>query len=401
LKIFVRHCHDAETSQRVEKPSLRYFLENIEKIYLNSMTYIATVLFLTILLIHPAVSINNKRATSSPVCYVYLSLDSSRCIAVYQMNNNDGKLHFIKRVETDGEPGSLTADPVHHYLYTSIRSTNSISTFRIDSATGDLSFVSSMGVAGNPVYLSTDQTGRFLLTAYFADSKAAVYEIDRNGAPKDSAVQVIPTEKNAHAIQTDPSNRYVLIPCRTGETILQFKFDHENGKLSPNIPDRIHTDSLTGPRHFVFHSKLNTVYFCNEFASSVTAYRFNPSHGTLSAFQSLSMLPKNFSGQNKAADIHLTPDNRFLYASNRGHESIAAYSIDSISGTMTFLGNFATEKSPRSFDIDPDGKFLYAGGQGSGNLAAYRIDHLNGTLTLFDTYYVGNHPAWVMIVRMQ
>ncbi len=95
------------------------------------------------------------------------------------------------------------------------------------------------------------------------------------------------------------------------------------------------------------------------------------------------------------------PDNRFLYASNRGHESIAGYSIDSVTGRMTSIGNFATEKSPREFDIDPSGKFLYAGGQGSGKLAAYRIDNRTGRLALFNTYDVGNHPAWVLVVPVE
>jgi 6-phosphogluconolactonase len=242
--------------------------------------------------------------------------------------------------------------------------------------------------------------GKYLLSAYFADSKVAVYEIGNDGMLRDSALQSFATEKNAHAIQTDWSNKYVLIPCRTGETIHQFKFDPADGSLAPNMPDRVRTDSLTGPRHFVFHSQLDVVYFSNEFSSTVTAYHFDTSNGTLSAFQSLSMLPKDFAGINKAADIHLTPDNRFLYASNRGHESIAGYSIDSVTGRMTSIGNFATEKSPREFDIDPQGKFLYAGGQSSGRIAAYCIDKRTGWLTLLNTYEVGRNPAWVLIVQI-
>jgi 6-phosphogluconolactonase len=168
--------------------------------------------------------------------------------------------------------------------------------------------------------------------------------------------------------------------------------------LSPNSPDRIPTDSLTGPRHLTFHKKLNIVYFINEFSSTITAYQLDVSSGTLAPFQSLSTLPQGFTGKNKAADIHLTPNDRFLYASNRGDESISGYAIDSVSGTMTSMGFFATEKTPRSFDIDPSGHFLYAGGQGSGKLAAYRIHATTGQLTLLDTYDVGKHPAWVLIV---
>jgi 6-phosphogluconolactonase len=138
----------------------------------------------------------------------------------------------------------------------------------------------------------------------------------------------------------------------------------------------------------------------NEYRNSVTAYKENTENGTLHPIQSLSLLPADFNGASSAADIHLTPDNRFLYVSNRGHESITIISVDSLSGWMKFLHCTATEKTPRSFDIDPDGKFLYAGGQGSGKLAAYRLDRADGALQRFQTYDVGSFPVWVLVVRM-
>lgn len=330
---------------------------------------------------------------------LFVSLDAEHAIAAYTIDSARGNLHLVKKTVVSGEPGSLATHPSRTFLYAAIRSTNSITSFRIDARTGDLTPINTIRAAGNPVYVGTDLTGRFLLTAYLGDSKAAVYSIRQDGGLQDSAVQVLSTEKNAHAIRLDPSNRFVFIPCRTGEAIHQLTFSADNGLLSPNARDRLLTPAKTGPRHLDFHPTLNIVYFVNEFGSNVTGYRLNP-EGTLSEFQTISSLPDDFVGANTGADVHLTPDGRFLYASNRGHESIAAYSVDASTGRLTSIGFFPTEKTPRSFSLDPSGRFLYSGGQGSGAIAAYRIDRQNGQLTRFATYDAGKKPVWILSIAL-
>jgi 6-phosphogluconolactonase len=332
--------------------------------------------------------------------YAYVSLDAELSIAIYRIDSARGDLSFIKKFVVSGEPGALAVDPTHTVLYAAIRSTNSISSFRIDKRNGDLTPINTIRAAGNPVYVGTDKTGKFLLTACFADSKAAIYSIRNDGGVQDSAVQVLVTEKNAHAIQTDPTNRFLFIPCRTGEVIQQFRFNSSTGMLTPNTPDRTLTPPKTGPRHFTFHPSLDMVCVANEFGSSVTAYRLGKADGSLSELQTLSSLPANAVGTNTGADIHITPDGRFLYASNRGHESIAAFSLDAVSGRLTSIGFFPTEKTPRSFSLDPTGRFLYAGGQGSGKIAAYCIDQESGQLTRLVTYDAGKNPVWILTVRL-
>jgi 6-phosphogluconolactonase len=145
----------------------------------------------------------------------------------------------------------------------------------------------------------------------------------------------------------------------------------------------------------VFHPTLPLVYCDNERGSSVTAYAFDEKTGTLTPGRTVSTLPADFTGNNTCADIALTPDARFLYASNRGHDSLAGFMVDEKTGALTPIGQFATEKTPRSFSIDPAGRFVYAAGQGSGKLAAYRLDAKSGALERFDTYEVGKEPAWV------
>jgi 6-phosphogluconolactonase len=262
-----------------------------------------------------------------------------------------------------------------------------------------LTHINTIRAAGNPVYVGTDKTGKFLLSAYFGESRAAIYSLRLDGGVRDSAIQVLETEKNAHAIQVDPSNRFVFIPCRTGETIHQFRFDAIYGILTPNTPDRILTPAKTGPRHLAFHPSLNIAYFANEFGSTVTAYHTNPG-GILSELQTLTSLPKDSVGPNTGADVHVTPDGRFLYASNRGHESIAAFSIDEGTGRLAPIGYYPTEKTPRSFSLDPGGRFLYAGGQGSGRIAAYSVNQRSGELTPLKRYDVGRNPVWILTVRI-
>lgn len=331
--------------------------------------------------------------------YAYVSLDAEQSIAVYRIDAAKGDLVLVRKIAVSGEPGSLAVDPSHSVLYAAVRSTNSISSYRMDRRNGDLTFINTIHAAGNPVYLATDRTGKFLLSSYFADSKAAIYSIRSDGGVRESAVTVLATAKNAHAVRTDPANRFLFIPCRTGESIHLFRFDQRTGLLTPNTPDCVTTPPPTGPRHLAFHPMLSVAYFVNEFGNSVTAYRLSPA-GVLAEFQTISSLPEDFRATSSGADVHLTPDGRFLYASNRGHESIAAFSVDADDGKMTSIGFFATEKTPRSFAIDPAGKFLYAGGQGSGRIASYRIDGQTGSLIPLVTYDVGRNPVWILTVQL-
>jgi 6-phosphogluconolactonase len=132
----------------------------------------------------------------------------------------------------------------------------------------------------------------------------------------------------------------------------------------------------------------------------VTAFRLDEKAGTLTALETLPTLPPGFKGKNTCADIEVTPDGKYLYASNRGHDSLAGYAIDMASGKLTALGQTPTEKTPREFAIDPSGKYAYAAGQDSGKLASYRIDPGTGKLEALDVYPVGKGPAWVLIVRL-
>jgi len=173
--------------------------------------------------------------------------------------------------------------------------------------------------------------------------------------------------------------------------IYQFTFDSNTGQLSANGNADI-GDGL-GPRHLEFHPTKNFVYSSNENSSTITAYHFNTSEGTLEAFQTLSTLPDGYAGQTKTAQIHIHPSDKFIYVTNRGHDSIARFAIDGNTGVLTALGQTPTETIPRVFNIDPSGTFLFAAGQDSGRLASYRIDLESGNIDPLDSIQVGERPT--------
>jgi 6-phosphogluconolactonase len=205
-------------------------------------------------------------------------------------------------------------------------------------------------------------------------------------------------------MQADPSNRFVFVPHIAGNgpnAIYQFKFDARIGGLRPNSPAQVSPERLDGPRHFCFHPSKPMVYFSNEQGCSITAYAFDQEKGLLSPLQTVSTLPAGYTDRNSCSQIQIAPSGKFLYAPNRGHNSIACFSVDATTGHLTALGQMPSETVPRAFSLDPTGTFLYAAGLESGRLAAYRIDQNSGLLQPLEVYPVGNRPMWVMILRLE
>ena len=332
--------------------------------------------------------------------FVYVSLRNNNEIAVYKMNPSGSKLELVEKLPVAGGPAPMGLDPTNNFLYAGQRETNTLSSFRIDRHTGRLSLINSIAAADNMAYVATDRTGRYLLTAYYASGKAAAYHIGPGSVLQEPAIFILTDYVNAHSILTDPANKFAFIADKGGDKIYQYKFDVNTGNLSPNDPPAVITATGTEPRHFVFHGSKDIVYFVNETNNTVTAYHFDKEKGTLSPFQNISTIPGSFKEFTKTADIHLTPDNKFLYVSNRGHESIAAYKVDPSTGGLTLIDFFPTEVNPRSFAIDPGGNYLFCAGETSNNLAYYKIDRENGRLEKIDSFYAGEVPSWVLAIGL-
>lgn len=347
--------------------------------------------------------------------YMYVSLQDDDKISVFGMDAATGKLTHDSEVPAAGGPSSSAISPDRKALYVGLRNNNEISSYRIDPDTGGLSQIGKASLEAAPTFLSTDRNGRFLLSAYYQGAHVAVHRIGDDGSVSGAPIEWLETATAAHAIQTDRSNKFAFVPhiARLNDSVMQppgdalgpnaifqFRFDETSGRLTPNSPLKVEPEEFLGPRHFCFHPNLDVVYFSDEQGCSVTGYHLDSSTGTLSAFQTITTLPEGYSGRNTCSQIQISPSGKFLYAPNRGHNSIAGFSVDSSSGRLTGIGQVSTEAVPSAFSLDPESNFLFAAGSESSRLASYRINADTGELTPLETYSVGTRPMGVLITNL-
>ena len=335
--------------------------------------------------------------------YMYVTLQDDDKVVVFTMDPESGKLTPKSDVSVSGGPSPLAISPDRKVLYVGHRGSMAISSFRIDQDTGGLTLSGTLALEASPTYLSTDRKGRFVLSAYYQGAHAAVHPVGNDGAAGEPPIEWLETAPGAHAMQTDPSNRYAFVPHIAGDgpnAIFLFRFDENTGHITPNSPPRVEPKEQLGPRHFCFHPTKDILYFSNEQGCSVTGYRLDTASGTLSAFQTITTLPDGYTEQNTCSQIQVSSSGKFLYAPNRGHNSIAGFSVDPTSGRLTAIGQVPTEAVPSSFSLDPEDKFLFAAGSESGRIASYRINGDTGVLTPLETYTVGRNPMWVLMTTL-
>jgi len=308
----------------------------------------------------------------------------------------------------------MASSPDRRTLYVGHRTRPAISSFRINQSTGSLTLLGTVSQEYAPTFLAPDRNGKYLLCAYYQGGGAAVHPLGEDGAVHVPSLGWLATAVGAHAIATDPSNRFAFVPhiARLNDNvleppkenpgpnmILQLRFDAQTGRLTANSPFRVEPTEGLGPRHYCFHPSLDLVYFSNEQGCSVTSYRLDPATGTLAAAQTITTLPDGYTARNTCSQIHLTPSGRFLYLANRGHNSIAGFRVDA-AGRLTPAGHASTEPVPSAFCIDPAGRFLFAAGSASGRLASYRIDGETGSLTPLAADEVGRRPQAVLATSL-
>ncbi|WP_240702255.1 lactonase family protein [Trinickia terrae] len=331
---------------------------------------------------------------------VYVSNADSRTISVMKLDEDTGKLSSIEDVPVTGTVMPLTVSPDRKYLFASLRSKPySVASFRIEGD-GRLTPVATSPLPESMANLSTDQTGHFLFAASYGGNLISESRIAPDGVVAPANL-VIPTKPKAHAIKTDPSNRWLFATNLGGDIVMQCRFDAKTGAITPNDPPTLDFPSKAGPRHFVFHPNGRVVYVVDELDGKLEMAAFDPERGTLAIRQTVSVVPAGFSGTPWAADIHTTPDGRFLYASERTSSTLLAYRIDGPDGRLSTLGEYATEKQPRAFAIDSPGRYLLSAGQLSNAVSVHRIDPQTGQLTRLGSTLVGKNPSWVEIVDVK
>ena len=354
--------------------------------------------------------------------FVYISNGGDGNIAVMKLNSETGDMKLVEKVPAGSNVMHMALSPDHRFLYASVRSEPfSVISYSINSETGKLTHLSKESLPDNMVYISVDQTGRFLLSASYTGAKIAVNPIDLKGFVQAKPVQVIPTGPNPHSILVDPLNRFVYVPHLGNDQIKQFLFNESTGVLTPNDPDVVYTKDGSGPRHFDFSPNNKFVYVSNELDGTVYSYEMNNKTGILTEIQRISVFPSppisheqssppvaGYTAKGmtdgeattiKVADIHITPDGKWLYVSERATNTITAFAVDRHFGNLTYIGSYDTEKMPRGINIDPKGNFVIVAGQKSDHISVHAINPETGELKLLYRYESGKDPNWIEIVN--
>jgi 6-phosphogluconolactonase len=333
--------------------------------------------------------------------WLFVSLLEDQRIVTFRRDADSGSLTRVTETRCPAEPAGmagLALAPDLSILLVSFRSSGQLASYRIDHRTGQLTPLNIVEGGADPAYLLPDRTGRFLIVAYYLANKVTIHAIESDGRVG-RLVQTLPTAEKAHGLALDASNRFLFVPHTGANRIYQFRF--RNGRLTPNDPAFVSTPTGAAgdhPRHVALHPSDRWAYINNEAGDSLGVYDMDRSSGTLKRVQTATTLPEGFDGtQNSTARCQLTPDGRFVYVANRGHDSIACFSIDPASGRVASLGQVPTEKTPRCFTIERQGRFMYVAGQNSGRVATYRIQ-ADGQLHRVATTSAGPVSWWVIAV---
>jgi len=332
---------------------------------------------------------------------VYVSSADAQEIAVLSLDRASGELKPIENVAVGGTAMPMALSPDRRMLYAALRSQPfRVVSFAIDAGSGRLTKRGEASLADSMANIDVDRSGRWLFAASYGGNKITVNAIAQDGTVG-AVQQLVATKPNAHAIHADAANRYVLATSLGGDNLSVWRFDPASGALTANEPALAAAPAKSGPRHFTWDAAQRRLYLLCELDASLFVYDWDAASGTLHEAQRTSALPAGFSGGAPwAADLHLTPDGKFLYASERRSSTLATYKVDAASGRLELIGHTPTEKTPRGFAIDPSGRYLIAAGQDSNGVTVYAIDPANGALSQRTRLPLGKNPNWVEIVEL-
>ena len=296
-------------------------------------------------------------------------------------------------------PSFLAIHPNRKFLYSvnevgdfGGKPSGAVTAFAIDDATGMLKQLNQQSSVGSgPCHLTVDATGKNVLVANYGSGGVAVLPIAEDGALKPASCFIQHEGKgsdpsrqegpHAHSVNLDAANKFAFVADLGLDKVLVYAFDADAGTITPNSKPFGKVAPKAGPRHFAFHPGGKFAYVINEMGNTVTAFAYDPATGSLEEIQSISSLPADFKGTSYTADVQVHPSGKFLYGSNRGHDSIAAFAIDEKTGKLEFLEAESTQgKTPRNFAMDPAGNFLFAENQDTDTVVVFRIDRATGKL---------------------
>lgn len=316
-------------------------------------------------------------------------------INVYRVDGRSGKWTHVQNVSGElPNPSYLAFDRTRRFLYTVHGDFSDVSAYRFDPQTGTLTFINHVGTGGkNPVHLTVDPTNRFLVVANHLSSTLVVIPLNEDGSLNplvDTATLAGPIGPHRveqpfakpHQVELDRSGRFIVVPDKGLDQVFAFRLDRASGKLLQVQPLAPRSREGAGPRHVAFHPSNAYAYVVNELDSTVTAYRFDANTGALAPFQTLTTLPDTFVANSRASEIAVAANGRFVYASNRGYDSVAVFSVDMATGRLTHAGwQESRGKTPRFFAFDPAGHVLYVANEDSDTIIAFNADARSGKLS--------------------
>jgi 6-phosphogluconolactonase len=334
--------------------------------------------------------------TDPDLLYVGTYTEGTKAKGIYlvSMDRRSGELLRVGSVDAGPNPSFLAIHPSGRFLYAvnEIEPTGTVSAFAIETATGALTRLNDQpSEGGAPCFVSVDRSGRALLVANYAGGSVALLPIQPNGALAPAhVVQHTGTGPNAerqeaphaHCILPDPTNRFALAADLGAERVFVYRLDLEGKSLRHVEGGDAVMRPGAGPRHIAFHPALPLVFVANELDSTVATLCFDSARGTLSPQNTLSTVPAGWTGTNYPADIHVEPHGRTLYVSNRGHNSIAVFSVTESTGVLALEQVISTEGDwPRNFSLDPSGRWLLVANQRSDSVVVFGRDPESGRLT--------------------
>jgi 6-phosphogluconolactonase len=315
-------------------------------------------------------------------------------INVYRMDPRSGAWTHVQLLSGIVNPSFLAVDHTQRFLYSAHADLDEVSAYAIDKNSGKLTPLNKQSCGGkNPVYLTLDPSNRYVVTANYTAGSVGVVSVAQDGTlgPRTDLVTLSgepgPNRKeqagsHPHDCPFDPAGRFVVVPDKGLDRIFVFRLHAASGKLVANNPPSVATRAGAGPRHIAFHPRLPVAYVIDELGSSMTTYQYDAARGVLKAVQVLPTTAPSFTGDNTGAEVAVAPSGRFVYGSNRGHDSIVIFAVDRANGTLSPVDWVSTQgRTPRFFALDPTANFLYAANQDTDTVVAFRVNQRSGRLT--------------------
>jgi len=321
----------------------------------------------------------------------------SKGIYAFRFDSATGKLKPLGLAAETPNPSFLAIHPNGKYLYSvseqGAAGGGAVSSFQIDHASGKLTALNTQSTKGSgPCHLVVDKTGRSLVVVNYGSGSTTVLPVGADGKLGEASghIQHSGSSVNrqrqqgphAHSVNLSPDNRFAIVADLGLDKVLVYKFDAAKGTIAPHTPPAADVKPGSGPRHFSFHPSGKYGYVINEMLMTVTAFRYDPKKGTLTEIQTIPTVAEGPQPGYSTAEVLVHPSGKFLYGSNRGHNSIAMFTIDPSNGKLTHIGNEPTQgRTPRNFRIDPTGSYLLAENQDTDSIVVFSIDKTTGKLT--------------------